>query len=195
MFISHFLWEQIAEKVTIQFASSQIVLDSKMKLSPSSVDLSMTLETPFQMARRQGLGVSGHWDVDNRKADGSIDLTWSQNRAAHLEFDVAQRADQIIFKVKSTTPIRGFESSELRFDGRSLNQGKRFECDLIAGLSGKQTKLSGHLDMDRRQRELDITLTLPSGNTARFFGRVVALSPDYSVESRIDWGSGKNCNE
>jgi len=180
----------VTEKMTVQFANSQIVLDSKMKVSPSSVDLSLTLETPWQVARRQSVNLSGHWDVDNRKADGSIDLSWSQNRAAHLELDVVQRADQVIFKIKSTSPIRGFESSELRFDGRSLNQGKRFESDLVAGLSGKQVKLSGHLDMDRRQRELDITLTLPSDNTARFFGRVVALSPDYSIESRIDWGSG-----
>lgn len=44
--------------------------------------------------------------------------------------------------------------------------------------------------MDRRQPEIDVTVTRPSENPLRFFGRVQTQSAAKTIETRIDWGQG-----
>lgn len=184
----------ISEKLSIVYQTTNtITFDTKFKVSPTNVDLNLMLETPFQVARRQSLTLSGR--REEPRTEGSLVVSWStpnqrQPQEARLEVEVERRTNQLSFKFTTSTPFKKFESSELSFDIRSLEDNQKYELDLIAGLSERKTKLNGRVSLVSSLREVDVTLTMPTGSPLRFLARLGAQSPSYNLETRIDWGAG-----
>ena len=182
--------------MTIEYQSSKIIaLDTKFRLSPSTVDVNLMLETPYQAARRQSLNLSGRFDPSNPRSEGSLAVMWSspnqrQPQEARVEVEMERRPGQLRFKLTTSTPFKSMESSELSFDIRSLEDSKIHEIDVVVGISDKKATLSGRFNLNRSQREVDLTLNLPSYNPLRFLARVGAQASTYTVETRVDWGTG-----
>lgn len=167
-----------------------------MKLSPSTADFSVMLETPFEVARRQGVIVSGRFEPTSPRSEGSMVVMWSspsqrQPQEARVEFDMERRPGQLRFKLTTATPIKSLESSELSFDVRSLEDSKILEIDVVVGLSEEKAKLNGRINLNPAQREVDLTVTLPNYNPLRFLVRVGSQASTYTIENRVDWGTGK----
>lgn len=186
--------QQVSEKLSIVYQTTNtITFETKLKVSPTTGDLNVMLETPFQAARRQSLTISGR--REQPRTEGSLVVSWSapnqrQPQEARIDIEAERRPDQFSFKLTTSTPIKKFESSELSFDVRSLEENQIFETDLIAGLSDKKAKLKGRLSLVPSQREIDVTLNMPSSNPWRFLARVGSQSPNYNIETRVDWGRG-----
>lgn len=166
-----------------------------MKLSPSTADLSLMLETPFEVARRQGVILSGRFEPTNPRSEGSLVIMWSspsqrQAQEARVEYEMERRPGQVRFKLTTATPIKSLESSELSFDVRSLEDSQIYEIDIVAGLSEDKAKLNGRINLNPAQREVDVTVTLPNYNPLRVLIRVGSQPSLYTVENRIDWGTG-----
>ena len=182
--------------MTTEYQSSKIIaLDTKFRLSPSTVDVNLMLETPYQAARRQSLNLSGRVDPSNPRSEGSLAVMWSspnqrQPQEARVEVEMERRPGQLRFKLTTSTPFKSMESSELSFDIRSLEDSKIHEIDVVVGISDKKATLSGRFNLNRSQREVDLTLNLPSYNPLRFLARVGAQASTYTVETRVDWGTG-----
>ena len=187
---------QISEKVTIEYQTSKtITLDTKLKVSPSTADVSLMLETPYQAARRQGLILSGRFEPNNPRNEGSLVITWSspstrQPQEARVEVETERRPGQLRFKLTTATPIARLESSELSFDVRSLEDNRIHEIDMVVALSDKKAKMNGRLNLSPSQREVDLTLNLPSYNPIRVLVRIGSQAPTHNIETRIDWGRG-----
>lgn len=187
----------ISDKITIQYQNTKtIVMDGKMKLSSGSMDMSLNIETPFTTARRQGLSVSGRVDNDTPKYEGSAIVTWSHpekrdTQKISMEFEIERRVGQsITVKVSAASPIERFESVDIRFDGRRLNEGQALEGDLSVDVSSRKFEMKAKLNMDNKQPEIDVIVIRGSENPLRFFGRVQTQSVTKTIETRIDWGQG-----
>lgn len=187
---------QMNERVTIEYQSSKVITgESKIKVSPTTVDISTMLETPYQVARRQSLNLNARFDPTNPRNEGSLVVMWSspsqrQPLEARVEVEMERRPSQLRFKLTTSTPIKGMESSELSFDVRSLEDSKVREIDLVVGISEKKATLNGRFNLNPSQREVDLTLNLPSYNPLRFLARVGSQASTYTLETRIDWGTG-----
>ena len=155
------------------------------------------LETPYQAARRQGVTLSARFEPNNPRSEGSFVVTWSapglrQPQEARIDVEMERRSNQLRFKLTTSSPIKKMENSEFSFDIRSLEDSQVREIDLIAEVSDKKAKLSGRLNLSPAQRELDLTLSLPTFNPLRVLARIETQSSTHIVETRIDWGTGKN---
>lgn len=188
---------QINEKLTVEYQNSKIIsIDGKFKVTPSTVDLTWTAENPYLSVRRQSLALSGRFEPANPRNEGSLVFTWSspsyrEPREVRVEIESERRPGQLRFKLTTATPIIRFESSELSFDYRILEDSKVHEIDLVVGLSDKKAKLNGRVNLSPAQREVDLTLNLPRSNPLRILARVSSQSPTHTVETRVDWGTGK----
>lgn len=153
------------------------------------------LETPFEVARRQGVILSGRFEPTNPRSEGSLVVMWSspsqrQAQEARVEYEMERRPGQLRFKLTTATPIKSLESSELSFDVRSLEDSQIHEIDIVAGLSEDKAKLNGRINLNPAQREVDVTATLPNYNPLRVLIRVGSQASTYTVENRVDWGTG-----
>ncbi len=154
------------------------------------------LETPFEAARRQGVTLSGRYEPSNPRSESSLVVMWSspskrQPQEARVDLEVERRpGQQLRAKLTTSSPISNFETSELSFDGRRMEDGQVLELDVVAGVEEKKVKLTGRLNLNPSQRELDLNLNVPSLNPIRFLGRVSVQPPAYNANTRIDWGTG-----
>lgn len=187
----------VSEKLSIVYQNTKtITVDTIAKLSPSNADFSLIIATPYQAARRQGVTVSSRYDSSIPRAEGSLVFLWSspsqrQSQEVRLDVEVERRpGQQLRVKLTGSSPMPSLESVELSFDGRRMEDGRVWELDLITGVSDKKAKLTGRLNLNRAQRELDLSLTVDNSNPLRFLGRFGVQPDAYNVETRIDWGSG-----